>query len=167
MFSSISGAASFFSRIFSLTAFSSIPRPSSDIEILRSPAECHARMSILPTGGFPAATRSSGVSIPWSQALRTKCISGDSSFSRTSLSTGVFEPSISKSILLPKDFAMSRTILGRDDIPSENGRILLDNTSAYRRPAISTFLLEYSPNDSICALMSDTARWTALRASSK
>ena len=42
-----------------------------------------------PSAGLPAATRSSGVSMPWSTALRSRWPSGASSFSRMSRSTCV------------------------------------------------------------------------------
>jgi hypothetical protein len=42
--------------------------------------------------GLPAATRSSGISIPWSALLRSRCTSGSPSSSMTCLSTSVSPP---------------------------------------------------------------------------
>ena len=109
---SIVGVARFFCRIFSRIFSISIPAPSSETFSIKKPAACQAFMDILPVGYFPRAALSDGSSIPWSHALRSICGRGDSSLSRTSLSTGTSLPSISKITFFPADFAKSRTILG-------------------------------------------------------
>ena len=54
----------------------SSPRPSSLTSITTLPPRWLAARLTVPTGGLPAATRASGVSSPWSTALRTRCVSG-------------------------------------------------------------------------------------------
>ena len=51
------------------------------------PAACRADRRIRPSGGLPASMRSIGISMPWSTALRSRCINGASSLSRMSRST--------------------------------------------------------------------------------
>ena len=47
---------------------------------------------MVPCSLLPAATRTSGISMPWSMELRTRCTSGSPIFSSTVLSSSVVSP---------------------------------------------------------------------------
>ena len=64
-------------------------------------------------GGLPAASRSAGVSRPWSSALRTRCTSGSPSASTTVRSSSVSWPTSSSSTCLPSLVERSRTSRGK------------------------------------------------------
>ena len=68
------------------------PRPSSEMRMTTLPPRWKASSEIVPCGGFPAATRASGDSMPWSAALRTAWISGSPNSSIIRLSSSVFSP---------------------------------------------------------------------------
>ena len=67
----------------------------------------------VPVSSFPAATRSSGVSIPWSTELRTQCMIGSRRSSTTVLSNSVSSPSITRLTLRPRSRLKSRTTRGK------------------------------------------------------
>jgi hypothetical protein len=54
----------------------------------------------VPFSGLPRSARSAGASMPWSMALRTRCISGSPSFSTTDLSSSVSAPVMTRSMAL-------------------------------------------------------------------
>ena len=83
------------------TAWGSMPRPSSRISMRTWPSSCAAVSVIWPDGGLPLATRSSGVSMPWSTLLRTRWVSGSESCSRIVLSSSTSRPTIVTSTCLP------------------------------------------------------------------
>ena len=87
----------------------SMPAPSSLIvSTTRSPSWRAATRST-PCGGLPLATRTSGVSSPWSRLLRRMWISGSASDSMTFLSASVSSPSTTSDTSLPSFLPMSRT----------------------------------------------------------
>ena len=53
---------------------------------------------ITPSSGLPAASRTSGASMPWSAALRIRCVNGSPSNSSMLLSISVSSPCISRRI---------------------------------------------------------------------
>ncbi len=67
---------------------------------------------MVPCSGLPAATRSAGVSRPWSAELRTMWVSGSLIRSSTWRSSSVSAPCISSSICLSSSPDRSRTIRG-------------------------------------------------------
>ena len=91
------------------TRSTSIPRPSSETAITTSPPICVAWSRTTASSGFPCAARSSGGSMPWSAALRTRATSGSRSRSRTCRSSSVSSPTSSQRTCLPDARAMSRT----------------------------------------------------------
>ena len=93
------------SRIFS----TSIPPPSSLIEMMTLLPRCEADSRTVAISGLPRRSRTSAGSIPWSMALRTRCTSGSPSSSIIRLSSSVFSPAIWRVTLLPSSLAMSRT----------------------------------------------------------
>ncbi len=68
------------------------PRPSSLISITIMPAWCDAFSRIRPAGGLPLASRSAGVSMPWSMLLRSMCTSGSCSSSTIVRSSSTSSP---------------------------------------------------------------------------
>ena len=78
--------------------------------MMTRPERCAAASLTAPSGGFPAATRCSGLSSPWSTALRIMWVSGSASSSTTVLSTSVDSPSVRSRTSLPVASATSRTI---------------------------------------------------------
>ncbi len=78
-----------------------MPRPSSDRVITTSAPACRAARRSWPSAGLPAAARSSGVSSPWSAALRIRWIRGSANRSITVLSSSVVSPWVDSSITLP------------------------------------------------------------------
>ena len=62
-----------------------------------------------PAAACRRRLRCSGVSRPWSSALRTRCISGSAMRSTTDLSSSVSPPTISSATSLPSSAAVSRT----------------------------------------------------------
>ena len=89
-----SAATSPFSMARSRTASPSIPAPSSATRIRTWRRSAAPKDGWLPRGGFPAARRTSGDSMPWSMLLRIRCISGSFNWSITVLSSSVSAPSI-------------------------------------------------------------------------
>ncbi len=63
----------------------------------------------MPLAGLPAAVRTSADSMPWSMALRTRCISGSPIFSTTVLSSSASSPSTIRPMSLPSSRATSCT----------------------------------------------------------
>ncbi|GIV00944.1 MAG: hypothetical protein KatS3mg014_2559 [Actinomycetota bacterium] len=94
------------------TRSGSIPAPSSVISMFTWPPSWNARTSRRPSAGFPAASRASGASIPWSTALRTRCVSGSLIASMIERSSSVSSPSISIRTRFPHATARSRTTRG-------------------------------------------------------
>ena len=70
----------------------SIPAPSSRIATSARLDACRAARVSVPRRGFPRASRSSGLSRPWSSALRTRWRRGSPSSSTTDLSNVVSPP---------------------------------------------------------------------------
>jgi len=85
------------------------PRPSSLTSTTTLPESWKARSLSVPSSGLPAATRSMGVSRPWSMELRTRCISGSPMRSTMALSSSVSPPTMSRLIDLPRSRETSRT----------------------------------------------------------
>ena len=70
-------------------AVASRPPPSSLTSTAMLPPRWQASRCSVPTAGLPLATRTSGISMPWSMLLRTRCTSGSPIFSSTVLSSSV------------------------------------------------------------------------------
>ncbi len=68
---------------------------------------------MVPCSVLPAAARTSGISMPWSMELRTRCTSGSPIFSSTVLSSSVVSPVTFSSIFLPRRWPRSRTRRGK------------------------------------------------------
>lgn len=83
-----------------------------------------------PARGFPAFSRSSGCSIPWSMALRIRWRSGSRMPSAIFLSTSTFCPWTWKDTFFFSFLQMSRTILPNWGTTLENGTIRIDMTSS-------------------------------------
>ena len=94
-----------FLRIFA--AFK--PRPSSSIWMTMKPPWWKARSVIVPAAGLPAATRASGISMPWSAELRIMWTSGSLNSSTMLRSSSVSSPSSERTISFPCWRARSRT----------------------------------------------------------
>ena len=90
----------------------SMPRPSSSISMKMRPDRCSAARWMVPSAGLPTAMRSSGVSMPWSRALRIRWVRGSDNCSITVLSTSVFSPLITSRACLPSLVDRSRTRRG-------------------------------------------------------
>ena len=103
-----SGAISPLVIALSRTRARLIPAPSSDTSITMRPDRCSAASRTTPSAGLPIATRFSGVSSPWSMALRIICVSGSLRCSMTVLSTSVASPSVTSRTCLPVIAASSR-----------------------------------------------------------
>ena len=67
---------------------------------------------MVPCSPLPEASRSAGVSRPWSAELRTMCVNGSLIRSSTWRSSSVSAPCISSSICLPSSPERSRTMRG-------------------------------------------------------
>ena len=67
---------------------------------------------MVPCSPLPPASRSAGVSRPWSAELRTMCVNGSLIRSSTCRSSSVSAPCISSSICLPSSPERSRTMRG-------------------------------------------------------
>ncbi len=85
------------------------PPPSSLTWITMLPESWYALSATVPCAGLPRAARTSGASMPWSIALRTRCISGSPIFSTTVLSSSVSSPLTFSSTSLPSSRATSCT----------------------------------------------------------
>ena len=96
-------------RAFSSSFFGSMPAPLSRTSISASFDSYRALSVTVGCSALPAAARSSGLSIPWSTAFRTRCISGSPSRSAADLSTSVSSPSITSVTFLPSFLFISRT----------------------------------------------------------
>ncbi|CKT70793.1 Uncharacterised protein [Mycobacterium tuberculosis] len=68
------------------------PAPSSLTSITMLPPWCCADSSSWPVASLPLARRTSGVSMPWSRLLRTRCVSGSTMRSIRPLSSSVSLP---------------------------------------------------------------------------
>ncbi len=102
-----------FSTALARRTLASIPLPSSlMINRMWSPS-CSAESTTRPVRGLPAASRSSGISIPWSTALRTRCTSGSARASTRFLSRSVSSPTSSRLISFFRLRARSRTRRGK------------------------------------------------------
>ena len=80
------------------------------------------RVSV-PSGFLPLAIRTSGGSMPWSMALRTRCVIGSLIASRTLRSSSVSRPSISSLTLRSSWRERSRTTRGSLDQTVSTGCI--------------------------------------------
>ena len=85
------------------------PWPSSATSMTIRPPRWAAEMRTRPSGGLPSAIRRSGLSRPWSTALRTMWVSGSVSRSMTVRSTSVDSPSTTSRTRLPVAASASRT----------------------------------------------------------
>ncbi|MNY37148.1 hypothetical protein D3C86_1716860 [compost metagenome] len=89
-----------------------MPFPSSAISMTMRPERCRAARRTVPSAGLPAASRSSGLSSPWSMALRSMWVIGSARRSTTVLSTSVSSPDVTRRTRLPVISATSRTRRG-------------------------------------------------------
>src|SRR5260221_7756751 len=96
-----SSAAMPSSRPLAMMRSRSRPRPSSEISMMTLPPRWVARMPTVPISGLPAARRSSGLSMPWSMAFLTTCVSGSTRSSISSLSSSVSRPWVRRFTFLP------------------------------------------------------------------
>ena len=95
------------------TRAASMPAPSSMMVITTWLESWAAERRMVPVRVFPAATRASGVSMPWSTLLRMRWTRGSPISSMMALSTRVVSPSRMSSISLPCSWARSRTRRGK------------------------------------------------------
>ncbi len=93
-------------------ASTSRPRPSSLTSRITDSPTVDAASRIVPSGRFPAAMRSSGVSMPWLTALRTRWSTGSIIRSMRNLSISVAWPDISSRTRRSLSRARSRTTNG-------------------------------------------------------
>ena len=114
----------------------SIPRPSSSTRMTTWAPACAAARRTRPRRRFPARSRSSGGSIPWSMQLRRRCTIGSLRRSITVLSSSVSSPAVSKSTSRPISRARSRT--RRRNLPNvgRTGTIRMPRVRS-RRSAVS------------------------------
>ena len=91
---------------------SEMPRPSSATVTSTMLPRCSARSSRRPRAGLPARSRTSGGSIPWPIALRSRWTSGSERPSRIARSSSVSAPTTTSSTSLPLSTARSRTARG-------------------------------------------------------
>ena len=89
-----------------------MPAPSSATSIMTWLPSCTARRRSVPSGSLPAASRTSGGSMPWSSELRTACVSGSLMASSKLLSSSVSWPSICSRTRRPSVCERSRTMRG-------------------------------------------------------
>ena len=90
----------------------STPRPSSATVIVTLARSRCAVSTTSPSGGLPRRRRSAGGSMPWSTALRSRCMSGSPSSSRIARSSSISLPSTRNATCLPSSRATSRTSRG-------------------------------------------------------
>ena len=88
---------------------------------------------MVPCSPLPEASRSAGVSRPWSAELRTMCVNGSLIRSSTWRSSSVSAPCISSSICLPSSPERSRTMRGSFCQALPIGCIRVFMTPAWRR----------------------------------
>ena len=96
------------------------------------PPWCEALSVIVPCSGLPLARRSAGSSMPWSQLLRTRCVSGSVIFSTRPLSSSVASPWVTKSTFLPSLAARSRSMRGKRLKTTDIGIMRIDITDSCR-----------------------------------
>ena len=107
-----------------------MPAPSSAIAMMTCEPACRADSEIRPAGDLPARRLASGSSMPWSTALRTRCVSGSSSSSRIRLSISVSSPVTVSSTSLCWSRARSRTLLGTAANTVRSGTMRVPITSS-------------------------------------
>jgi hypothetical protein len=95
------------SRARAATAGPSIPAPSSATSMKMLPARWEALRRRLPVAALPRARRVSGVSRPWSMALRNRWVRGSTTSSIRRLSSSVCSPPRWNSTCLPSSRARS------------------------------------------------------------
>ncbi len=86
------------------------PPPSSSTTTAMRVPRGSTRTQSLPVSFLPAARRTSGISMPWSMALRTRCCSGSFSASRMRRSSRTSPPVMNSSTCLPRRELTSRTV---------------------------------------------------------
>ena len=87
---------------------------------------------IVPCSGLPLARRSAGISMPWSQLLRTRWVSGSVIFSTRPLSSSVASPCVTSSTFLPSLAARSRSMRGKRLKTIDIGIMRIDITDSCR-----------------------------------
>ena len=107
----------------SASVSSEMPRPSSETVTSTMLPRCSARSSRRPRAGLPARSRSSGGSIPWPTALRSRWTSGSERPSRIARSSSVSAPTTTSSTCLPVSPARSRTARGSGVTIDESGSV--------------------------------------------
>ncbi len=112
MAASSSGVTRPFSTALRPTRAGSMPAPSSAISMTTWPDSWYARRVSVPRRGLPAASRASGVSMPWSTELRTTWVSGSLTASSRVRSSSVSRPCMTRSTSLPHWADRSRTTRG-------------------------------------------------------
>ncbi len=90
----------------------SMPPPSSLTVMWIRSFSRRASTTMRPISGLPAASRTSGASMPWSTALRKRCTSGSLSRSRIERSSSISALWIATSTRFPTRWAISRAIRG-------------------------------------------------------
>ncbi|MNM83368.1 hypothetical protein D3C81_954280 [compost metagenome] len=90
-----------------------MPLPSSEIDSRMWSPSCSADSTTRPVRALPEASRSSGISTPWSTALRTRCTNGSARASTRFLSRSVSSPTSSRLISFLSWRARSRTRRGK------------------------------------------------------
>ncbi len=113
IFSACSGLRIPLSMAFCFTRATLIPPPvvtDLDVDLAAFVKGAKGQRSL---AGLPAFARTSGISMPWSQELRTMCISGSLMASMMVRSSSVSAPSMVNWICLPSATDMSRTTRGK------------------------------------------------------
>ena len=93
----------------SRTFAASMPRPSSRTVMVTLAASRRAETRISPVSGFPALRRCSGVSMPWSTALRIRWVSGSRTASINCRSSSIAPPSATNVTFFPSFALRSST----------------------------------------------------------
>ncbi len=117
----------------------------------------------MPAAGLPAASRSAGVSRPWSSALRTRCTSGSPIASTTVRSSSVSWPTSSSSTCLPSLVERSRTSRGKRRKTASTGIMRTCMTIACRaceQRVRSAMACERPGTSAWAARTSTWVRWT-------
>ena len=150
------------SRALAINLSRDRPLPSSRTSMRIEPPWCEALKVMVPVSGLPLARRSCGVSMPWSQLLRTRCVSGSVIFSTRPLSSSVASPCVTSSTFLSSFAARSRSMRGKRLKTIDIGIIRIDITASCRsrvlrsrsaRPAASCWYSAVSTCLLFCASM--------------
>jgi len=144
-----SGVTRPFSTAFFLTLSISMPWPSSSTVMMTLSRSLRAERRRVPFRGFPAASLTSGRSMPWSIAFLMRWRRGSLSPSMMLLSSSVSPPSTMNSTSFPSLLAMSRTVRGNLLKMWERGIIRMSIIMAWRSDTDLPIMLRVSSSSFI------------------